>query len=817
MLHLLRGEERHARFATGLLEQYADAYLGYPNADNVLGPTRLFFSTYLESIWLLQVCVAVDALEHGDRRVLSAQIAGRVRERVIAPSRELIASYDEGASNRQVWNATALLAAALVLDDNDAAERAIFGPSGIVAHLGHGLLADGSWYEGDNYHLFAHRGLWYGVTMAERLGAAIPEPLRDRFAEGFAIPFATALPDFTFPARRDSQYASSLRQWRYAELAELGLARRDDRRLVDALATMYADDIPRADTGRWRSTADSERNVAASRLERSDLGWRALLHARPALPTLERLAARSILLDGQGLAVFRRHEGRLYVALDYGHSGGGHGHPDRLNLLLSDGATRWLDDPGTGSYVDPSLHWYRSTLAHTAPLANGQSQRRVHGTLRAYDERGGVGWIGASARGIAPGVDASRTVVVMPSYVVDEVTWVGRSDTQIDLPLHVDGELYPTVTWKPDHLHGGTGIEDGYAFLSRAESAAGAAGVVRLHTHDGTDSELDLWCVAPTGTVWWRAICPGPPGRPPARMHLLRMGEARGQVTIVWSPRGAVADVRREGERIVILMRDGSRHDHVASPSGWHVELAANGGHGSIDLGGTRDDDPPFAASAQASVGNPPAVAPRPLRVRRVQHLPPLSDRARPDAIVLGGDNYRRSEATWDEADRPTAFVAAQIDGDLFIIDVHVEKACIIVAGPIRDGALDNEHPDINVDGFQLYLTTHAGSDVGGAWIAVPTDHHRLRVTRIAGWPSTCALTGEWRTTEGGFATRLAVSGASFTGTAFRVDLIVNETTPERARRRGQLVLSGAAGEFVYLRGDRHDEHRLLDVRVLDE
>jgi hypothetical protein len=42
------------------------------------------------------------------------------------------------------------------------------------------------------------------------------------------------------------------------------------------------------------------------------------------------------------------------------------------------------------------------------------------------------------------------------------------------------------------------------------------------------------------------------------------------------------------------------------------------------------------------------------------------------------------------------------------------------------------------------------------------------------------------------------------------LDLIVNETVPERARRRGQLVLSGGDGEFVYLRGDRHDHSRLL-------
>ena len=57
-----------------------------------------------------------------------------------------------------------------------------------------------------------------------------------RFDEAFATPFVTALPDFTFPSRRDSQYAVSLRQWRFAELAELGVVRRPDDDATDRRA-----------------------------------------------------------------------------------------------------------------------------------------------------------------------------------------------------------------------------------------------------------------------------------------------------------------------------------------------------------------------------------------------------------------------------------------------------------------------------------------------------------------------------------------------------------------------------------------------------
>jgi hypothetical protein len=44
------------------------------------------------------------------------------------------------------------------------------------------------------------------------------------------------------------------------------------------------------------------------------------------------------------------------------------------------------------------------------------------------------------------------------------------------------------------------------------------------------------------------------------------------------------------------------------------------------------------------------------------------------------------------------------------------------------------------------------------------------------------------------------------------LDVLINLTGASRARRSGQLVLSGASGEFVYLRGDRHDPRRRVHL-----
>ena len=128
--------------ASDLLDAYTERYLAYPNQDNVLGPSRPFFSTYLESIWLLQLIIALDLLEQAAPAGSTRALGGRVRDRLIVPSAALIASFDEGSSNRQVWNNAAMIAASRMLGEPGMAERAVSGPGGlqIVAadgtHLG---------------------------------------------------------------------------------------------------------------------------------------------------------------------------------------------------------------------------------------------------------------------------------------------------------------------------------------------------------------------------------------------------------------------------------------------------------------------------------------------------------------------------------------------------------------------------------------------------------------------------------------------------------------------------------------------------------
>lgn len=791
LLGVLMNDAACTATAITLLDRYADQYPGYPNADNVLGPSRPFFSTYLESIWVLQLTLALDLLETGSPSPEVMSLGARVRDRLIGPSAALIASFDEGMSNRQVWNNAAMLAAAGMLDDRVLSARALRGKSGLHAHLETALLADGSWYEGENYHLFAHRGLWYGVQLADAAGLELPPLLRDRYHEAFAAPFRTILPDLTYPSRRDSQYAVSIRQPRFAESCELGLQGRDDPRLVGMLARLYDPAIPRRDTGRAASSADVERNLPATGLSRVDLSWRSLLFARAVLPPLTPVSLRSDVLPAQGLGILRRDDGNVYVSLDYGHSGGGHGHPDRLNFTLVDGVNRWFDDPGTGSYVDTTLHWYRSTLAHNAPLVDGHSQPREHGELLAYQDDDHIGWLSGHVS-LAPGLDVRRTVVVLDDYLVDELSWEGEAPHEIALPIHgVETRGEDPRTRIPASIVGGTATEDGFSFLSNlATLVLSRAGPAQLRGVQGGVGTLALrgWIVSSDDSSLWSATAPPPPNRrEPEPMILIRQASSTGQFTGVWTWREAVADVALDGHELTVTRHDGSVDRHARRSWGWEVQRDRNGTTVGAELRGVV----PARHSRRSDL------------LRPASELPAIP---LPASLTLEEPHYRRSEFTWEGAGAPRAKVSiARRTPGTVQVDIDVPHSQRLFVPLVTENQLDNEPASINGDSVQLYAI--AGGRTAGL-LLVPEGPH-VGIRRVDGWTNDLSVDPRWRPLAGGYRMEVTLHIGNATP-EFMLDVMINDVVAGRARRRGQLVLSGAHGEFVYLRGDRQDASRLL-------
>src|SRR5438034_10701677 len=141
-LAALGGNEGAGARAAEILRAYARSYWQYPNRDNVLGPSRLFFSTYLESIWICNYLAAAVLLRaSGLLDDATARGVGQVADEAA----NLIGEFDEGFSNRQTWNDAALAAIAVWVEGAELAARALESPSGLVAGLAVRFGRDGLW------------------------------------------------------------------------------------------------------------------------------------------------------------------------------------------------------------------------------------------------------------------------------------------------------------------------------------------------------------------------------------------------------------------------------------------------------------------------------------------------------------------------------------------------------------------------------------------------------------------------------------------------------------------------------------------------
>ncbi len=772
-LYLLRGDEVHAALAAKILSELADRYLEWPNRDNVLGPSRPFFSTYLESIWLLNICHALDLLEAANAPQVD-KLGRSLRERVIRPSSELIAGFHEGTSNRQVWNEVALLSALHSLQDDASMMLRLDSKGGLPWLMTHGLLEDGTWFEGENYHVFAHRGLWYGVNLLRARVASgddefvLPENLERRFSSGYLTPFLGLLPDDTLPSRRDSPYAVSVRQWRFAEWCELGYADNGSADLASMLSHLYS---ARADfrsssrdkpagpvssqrsgaptSERSRSLADVERNTPAQALSRSSLSWRALLCA-PIEPVPDQeWAPESVCLPSQGLAVLRRNEGNCYVALEGGHTGGGHGHPDALSLTLQTGADRWLDDPGTGSYVDKSLHWYRSTLAHNAPLINGASQQPVASTLEAFEDRGAVGWIVKSATGLASGVSTTRAIVACDGYLVDVFDWSATDECELTLPiggnLSLDNSSVVLRTApSPDFLAasgGAGGLEDGFDFVHNVENSAVPRGQsvhfeaqptsAAAYNSARSGSSARLWYVVHStagehesdgsdAAVLTRGVAPGAPTHAEQERYWLsargrkgRMvgvwawssGEARatdvcevifGGVTDATGDAGSIGETGATGATdtvVEVTTADGTRALHSYSDEGWAIDLLVGASRSHIDL--IMGENLP-EASVELEAPDEATSNEDGEMLLEADFVVPWVDFEGRDVlpgeqiegallIPLGSSNYLGTEQSWQDAGEPVAML------QLVRTDTHLVADMEVTTGPIESPMQDEQ------------------------------------------------------------------------------------------------------------------------------
>jgi len=397
----------------------------------------------------------------------------------------------------------------------------------------------------------------------------------------------------------------------------------------------------------------------------------------------------------------------------------------------------------------------------------------------------------------------------MTDYSIDELSWSAAGRHAIALPIHLD-IVVEGLAWRPEPLGGAGGLEDGFDFITEAEVATPAEWPLRaVATEPDSGACADVWLSAPSGTRLWRVTAPAPPSHPTGsrQFAMLECTAPRGAFTTVVAPRRTIAGLSIRDASLVIEHADGSVHEHAGGDASWRIALRAANATSSIDLGGAiarptvaeRDEGEEEAADVTTVAAGPETT----LSV----------DPHRALSFSLGERDYRRSEESWTEAGEPTAeVVVATASGELHVT-VTARTGPSVVISDEAVNEMDNEQPDVNATGLQLSIRDARG--ILHRWLVRPGADEAPRVRPLT--RETIPRRIETTVDAEHWVARITIPlGALGDASPYFIALgvTINEIAPGRERRRGQLVLGGAEGEWVYLRGDRDDPSKLIPIVI---
>ena len=502
VLWRLEGDPAHLAPVIQTLTGYAEQYANYQKVPRtVANPGVATYTTLDESVWVLPLAWAFDLV----RDQLSAPVREAIAQQLFTPVADhLIAHHFGGIHNFACWHNAAIGTIGVLLDRADLVAFAMESDFGCYNQLQRGVLADGLWFEGSfSYHFYTVYAL---LTLAKALRHHHDYDLRQRpdLRAMLLAPIQSAYPDWSLPAPNDCWYFTSLLSDCCHGVPpgpafyEIGYAWFDEPRFGEVLQRAYQQGP--------RDTLD------------------ALLWGRDELPNTPLTLLPSVHLPASGYAILRSTPTtateQCYLLLKYGPHGGGHGHPDKLSLILSAYGQRLSPDLGTPGYgLDLFESWYRQTICHNTVTIDGYSQPEATGQINHFQDTGdfqvadaAVSW---TDDGPYQGVTMRRVILARPDYFLDlflveapdsrRIDWIYRNAGQLQTTLPLTA--YPTLADEGE----------GYCHIARPQ-------------HNHTDKPfqaswqsgaigLQLWAAGASGTDILTGSVPGNP--PTDRFALL--------------------------------------------------------------------------------------------------------------------------------------------------------------------------------------------------------------------------------------------------------------------------------------------------------
>lgn len=576
LAYSLSGEKRYAEWARDGLLAYAALYAPLPLRNY---RSKLLDESLYDALWVVKIAAAYDLV--ADSGVFTAEQKKRVEDGALRPALECFKTQDFKKDPRiedlhyrcynfQSWHLASVGLIGLVLRDADSVNYAVNSPYGFRHQMAHDVNDDGLFWERSiGYHNFVleayiplaeamfHCGVdLYGMSLptdrSKNEGAHYMTDSSDKpksFRLMFEGPMYLAFPNFDYPSVGDSDPESLRGGWE--EL--VAFQRYHDPRL----AWLIQRDMP-----------------TAEKVKRSAPDWHWLFYDAPAgrpaasgLPLKDGVFANSgefrngcSLFPSSGLAVLREagadftnHPGKTAVSFSYGPYGGGHGHPDKMNIVVYSEGRQWMPDFGSMPYESHwKAEWTAQTVSHNTLVIDGVSQRpagkrsmwpvddsmnKVMGKLEGFDPASKQ--VSGSCRLAYPGFKLRRSVRLAGHDVVDDFVIEPEAASsgvhQFDYVLHIDG----TLAQSSIELEPRSGkLAETYGYQHVEQRQAGSTGRTAAFTFASGGKQLRVWVVPSDGAPASVILCDGLTNSPTRKMPTLivRRNAARARFLSVIEP-----------------------------------------------------------------------------------------------------------------------------------------------------------------------------------------------------------------------------------------------------------------------------------------
>lgn len=458
VVYQLTGDEKYAVFVRDMLIEYAELYptLGIHPMQKNQAPGKLFWQGLNESVWLVYTIQAYDCI----LEFLSAEERYNIEENLF---RKLVLFFTEEdkysfdrVHNHGTWAVAGVGMTGMVLGDSILIKKALYstkidGSGGFLKQIDELFSPDGYYAEGPYYQRYA---LLPFIVFAQALENNVPGLKIFEYKDGVLIKAVNTVLQLTNADGRFYPINDAIKEksWLTPELifgTNIVYKLTGDRSLLD-IAQYHG------------KVMISEEGLAVAK----DI----------AEGKAEEFSRKSMIIrDGRdgnsgGLALLRTgsNDDQTSLLFKFSSQGMGHGHFDRLGIVLYDkgkevmpdyGAARFLNVVAKegGRYLPQNDSWAKQTVAHNTLVIDEQSN--FNGKLKPAEEHSpqliladlenpDLQIVSATDENCYEGAKLNRTLTLFEvngrTYLIDLFNVKNNSSSQLDLPVYFNGQILDT-------------------------------------------------------------------------------------------------------------------------------------------------------------------------------------------------------------------------------------------------------------------------------------------------------------------------------------------------------------------------------------